>query len=169
MKAAIGMGSSLGDRYAWLELAVRCLNAHPDISVVRTSRWVRTPPMRGGTARGWFLNGVVLVETSLDPRELLEVCRELEDRAARRRKGHWGDRTLDLDILHVENVEIRDAWLVLPHPGLADRPFALAPLQEVWPEARNPGDNRLFTDYPVPQKRRPVAVGILPRRLTDTV
>lgn len=169
MKAAIGMGSSLGDRLGWLELAVRCLNAHPEVTVLRTSRWLRTPPMRGGTARGWFLNGVALVETSLTPMELLDVCRGLEDRAARRRKGYWGDRTLDLDILHMEGVAVSDAWLVLPHPGLLDRPFALGPLREVWPTARHPEQDRLFTDYVMPRRRRPVPVGILPRRLTGTV
>ncbi|MCO4746472.1 MAG: 2-amino-4-hydroxy-6-hydroxymethyldihydropteridine diphosphokinase [Proteobacteria bacterium] len=163
--AAIGLGSSLGDRHAWLELAVRKLDARPDCTVLRTSRWVRTPPMRGGTARGWFLNGVVLIETTATPEALLHACRALEDDAARRRKGHWGDRTLDLDLLVVDGVTYDDPWLILPHPGIAGRPFVLDPLIEVWPEAKHPTTGVLFADLPRDGRPRPVRDGLLTRYL----
>lgn len=165
MKVAIGLGSSLGDRRGWIELAVRKLDARPDSRVIRTSRLVRTPPMKGGSARGWFLNAVTLLETEATPRALLAACAALEEAAGRRRKSHWGDRTLDLDLLVAEGVVSDDPWLVLPHPGIADRPFVLGPLVEVWPEATDPRTGVRYADLPVRSGPVPVPVGILARRL----
>ncbi|MCB9664076.1 MAG: 2-amino-4-hydroxy-6-hydroxymethyldihydropteridine diphosphokinase [Alphaproteobacteria bacterium] len=134
-RVALGLGASLGDRRATLERTVQQLAAGPRIEVVRTSRWVRSPPMRGGTAQGWFLNGVVLVRTDLEPLDLLEHCIALERAAGRRRARYWGDRPLDVDILLVEDWSSTDPRLTVPHPGLPRRPFAYWPLREVWPEA----------------------------------
>lgn len=165
MKVAIGLGSSLGDRHGWIELALRKLDARPDTRVLRTSRLVRTPPMKGGTARGWFLNAVALVETDAEPRVLLDACAALEEAAGRRRKSHWGDRTLDLDILVVDGIVSDDPWLVLPHPGIAARPFVLGPLIEVWPDAVDPRTGVAYRELATGDGPSPVPVGILARRL----
>jgi 2-amino-4-hydroxy-6-hydroxymethyldihydropteridine diphosphokinase len=135
VKVAIGLGASMGDRRRALELALCRLDATPGTRVLRVGRWVRTPPMRGGTARGWFLNGVALLETELDVFALLDRCRALEADAGRRRAKWWGDRPLDLDLLVAEDVVSRDPRLTLPHPGVIHRPFVWGPLAEVWPEA----------------------------------
>lgn len=163
MRAAVGLGSSLGDRHAWIELALRKLHARPDTTVVRVSRLVRTPPMRGGSARGWFLNAVALVDTTLTPRELLQACATLEESAGRRRKSHWGDRTLDLDVLLVDGVVSDDPWLTLPHPGIAARRFVLGPLLEIWPDAAHPATGARYADLPEGSGPVPVPAGILAR------
>lgn len=165
MKVAIGLGSSLGDRRGWIELAVRKLHARPDTTVVRSSRLLRTPPMRGGSARGWFLNAVCLLETEASPRDLLTACAQLEEDAGRRRKSHWGDRTLDLDVLVAEGVVSDDPWLVLPHPGIAERPFVLGPLLEVWPDVVDPRTGIPYADLPLGIGPVPVPTGILARKL----
>jgi len=160
VKVAIGLGSNLGDRRATLELAIRQIGARPGIRVVRASRWVRTPPMRGGTASGWFLNGVALIETDRPLDDVLAVCVDLEARADRRRSRYWGDRALDLDLLLAEGVVVDSPRLVLPHPGLGERPFFLGPLLEVWPDAVDPRTGQAWAlRHPAPGPR-PVLIGI---------
>lgn len=161
MKVAVGLGSSLGDRRHHLTLAIRRLGAHPDIQFVRGSRLYRTPPLKGGTARGWFLNAVALFETSLDPEAFLACCVHLEAQAGRRRARHWGDRTLDLDVLLYGEEVIETPRLTVPHPAIAARPFVRIPLVEAWPEARDPSTGRLWGEFPVPQGPQPAPVGVL--------
>nr|MBA2320523.1 2-amino-4-hydroxy-6-hydroxymethyldihydropteridine diphosphokinase [Deltaproteobacteria bacterium] len=124
-------------------------------------RWWRTPPMRGGTARGWFLNGVAVVRTELSPEDLLDRCIALERRAGRRRARYWGDRTLDLDLLHVEGVVSDGPRLVLPHPGIARRPFVVLPLREVWRDAVDPRTGRMWADSDGWEGPRPTPCGVL--------
>ncbi len=137
IKVAVGLGSGLGDRAAHLELALRQLAAHSGLQFLAASRWVWSPPLKGGQARSWFLNGVAVFEAVLHLEELLDVCCQLEDRAGRRRALHWGDRPLDLDLLVAQGVACATPRLNLPHPELSRRPFVLQPLLEVWPEAMN--------------------------------
>lgn len=165
MKVAIGLGCSLGDRRATLELTIRKIAATAGITVLRTSRWYRTPPMRGGTAKGWFLNGVVLIETDRTLEDLLALCVSLESGADRRRSQFWGDRPLDVDLLLAEGAQRAEPHLQVPHPGIASRAFVLRPLVEVWRDARDPKTGRPWADLlpgPVP---RPVPVGVPSRRL----
>lgn len=160
MRIAIGLGSNLGDRRANLELAIRQIAARPGIDLVRASRFVRTPPMRGGTASGWFLNGVALLETQIPLDDVLALCVELEARSDRRRSRYWGDRALDLDVLLAEGVVASAPRLTLPHPGLGDRPFFLGPLLEVWPDAVDPRTGEAWAlRHPAPGPR-PALAGI---------
>jgi 2-amino-4-hydroxy-6-hydroxymethyldihydropteridine diphosphokinase len=167
VKVAVGLGTSLAlqDRHApsrlaaraaRLELTVRQLDATPGLRLLRVSPWVSTPPLRGGTARGVFLNGVALFESELDPHAILARCVELEEGAGRRRGRWWGDRTLDLDVLLVEGLVLADERLMVPHPAIADRPFVLGPLLAVWPEAVDPHDGSRWADRPAPAGPRPV-------------
>ncbi len=159
MRVAIALGSSLGDRSAHLELAVLRLSRR-GMRFLRGSSVVLTPPMRGGTARGWFLNAVALFETALTPGEVLDRCRELEALAGRRRARFWGDRTLDLDVLLCDDRLSDDPELRLPHPAVAERPFFLGPLLEVWRDAIDPRDGRPLRDA-TPRGARPARVGRL--------
>jgi len=163
VKLAVGLGSNLGDRRSILEMVLRRLDARPGLSVVRTSRWYRTPPMRGGTAHGWFLNGVTLLECDLSLEALLAFCISLEEQAGRRPARFWGDRPLDLDLLLAEGVVHDDPALTLPHPGVANRPFVLVPLLEVWPDARDPRTGRPWAECPPAPGPRPVPVGVTAR------
>lgn len=92
-----------------------------------------------GPEQAPFLNAVLVVDTILGPRPLLEACLEIEREAGRERRERWGPRELDLDILLYGDAEISAEGLVVPHPRLAERRFVLAPLAEAWPGAMVPG------------------------------
>lgn len=161
-RLAVGLGSSLGDRERHLALAVASLATLPGTRLLRTSPLVRTPPMRGGTARNWFLNAVALFVTILPPTVILDRCVQLEQQAGRRRARFWMDRPLDLDLLVAEGIVLDTPRLVLPHPGVASRPFVLGPLLAVWPDATDPRSGARWADAPPPPGPRPAIVGRLP-------
>jgi len=160
-RAALGLGASLGNPGAALALAARALDALPNTRVIATSRVYWSPPA-GGVARRPFLNAVVVVETSLSPRELVRAGREIEARAGRRASRRWADRVLDVDLLLVDGVASRDPEAQLPHPRLGDRPFALVPLVEAWPGAAHPVTGKRYAALPAAAVALP-AVGTLPR------
>lgn len=89
-----------------------------------------------------FINAVVAVETSLEPLALLDRLQALENAAGRVRSRRWGERTLDLDILLLDERELRDPRLVVPHPGIGERAFVLRPLADIAPDTRIPGLGR---------------------------
>jgi len=134
-RAALGLGSNLGDRRAHLAAAVRRLQDAGRI--VAVSSLYETAPI-GGPAQGPFLNAVAVVDTSLPPRRLLSLCQAAEREAGRRRLVHWGPRSLDVDLLLYEGVLMDERGLRVPHPRLALRRFALEPLVAAWPEAALP-------------------------------
>ncbi|MEQ1786410.1 MAG: 2-amino-4-hydroxy-6-hydroxymethyldihydropteridine diphosphokinase [Acidimicrobiales bacterium] len=127
-RAFLGLGSNLGDRLAHLRAAVA---ATPDL--VATSPVYETEPV-GGPEQGPFLNVVVELHTDLDARALLAVCHALEQAAARVREVRWGPRTLDADVLLVDDVSVDDPDLQVPHPRMWERRFVLAPLADLAPE-----------------------------------
>jgi 2-amino-4-hydroxy-6-hydroxymethyldihydropteridine diphosphokinase len=129
-RAAIGLGSHLGDRRARLVTAVRRLE---DVgAVAAVSSLYETAPV-GGPAQGPFLNAVVVLETTLAPRALLDHCLTVERETGRRRRVRWGPRPLDLDLLLYDRAVVDEPGLRVPHPRLAARRFVLEPLAEAWP------------------------------------
>ncbi len=129
----LALGSNLGDRRAHLESAVAGLVAHPEIRVIAMSSVYETDPV-GGPVQDDYLNAVVEVTTDLDPFALLAVAQGLESDARRVREVRWGPRTLDVDILWYEDVQLDDERLTIPHPRMHERHFVLAPLHELAPE-----------------------------------
>lgn len=144
-RAALGLGSNLGDRQSFLAAAVRRLaEAGP---VVAVSSLYETAPV-GGPPQGPFLNAVVVVETALGPRRLLELAQAAERAAGRRRLVRWGPRSLDVDLLLYEGRTMNERGLRVPHPRLASRRFALEPLVEAWPGAALPAGTPLASLLP---------------------
>ena len=129
MKAYLGLGSNVGDRWQHLRDAVGSLSG-----VVATSSVYETDPVGGPAGQEPYLNCVVVIETDLTPRQLLGVCHRLESAAGRVREVRWGPRPLDVDILVIEGVEIAEPDLQVPHPRMLVRRFVLEPLAEVAPE-----------------------------------
>lgn len=128
------MGGNLGDPVAAFATTLRRLREHPEIALGRISSVYRTAPW-GRTDQPDFSNMTVLIETSLDPVALLDLCAQLEREGGRQRVGErWGPRTLDIDILTFGNTEIDRPNLRLPHPRMASRAFVLSPLAEIAPE-----------------------------------
>lgn len=131
-RAAIGLGSNVGDRVEHLRRAVRALTAVG--SVVGRSAVYETAPV-GGPAQGPFLNAVVVVDTALSPQDLLAELLAIERIEGRERRVRWGPRTLDLDILLYGRIAVDVPGLEVPHPRLRERRFVLEPLLEAWPDA----------------------------------
>lgn len=131
-EALIGFGSNLGDSRRICREAIDALKRDPRIDIRAVSSLYRTRPV-GGVEQGWFLNGVILARTALDPWELLECLQKLELDFGRTREVHWGPRTLDLDILAFGEEIIASATLNVPHPLLHERLFVLIPMAEIAP------------------------------------
>ena len=135
-QAAIALGSNLGDRAKHLRGALAALERAPEVTVLRRSSWHETPPVGGPAGQGLFLNGTALLETTLEPAELLALLQSIEASHGRERTVRDGPRTLDLDLLWFDGVVSDEPGLTLPHPRMEERSFVLAPLAEVAPERR---------------------------------
>lgn len=132
-RAYIGLGSNLGDPRENVEAASRGLAAVGTIvarsSLYRSKAWgVREQPD--------FINAALILETPLEPRALLGTLQTLEKRLGRTESYRWGPRIIDLDILAYAGVTLDEPGLILPHPRLGERAFALAPLAEIEPAYR---------------------------------
>lgn len=139
-RAYVAVGSNLGDRERTIRDALAALDAEDAVDVVAVSTLVETDPV-GYLDQPRFLNGAVAIDTSLAPRALLDLLLEVERRFGRRREGAPanGPRTLDLDLLLVESLEIDEPGLRIPHPRLHERRFVLAPLAELDASLEVPG------------------------------
>jgi 2-amino-4-hydroxy-6-hydroxymethyldihydropteridine diphosphokinase len=116
------------------------------VRLKRASRPIVSTPF-GVTGQPPFVNAVAEVETALGPEALLERLHAIERMAGRRRTLRWGPRTLDLDLLDYHGlVRMPPSRPVLPHPGIADRIFVLAPLAEIAPRWRHPVSRRTAAD-----------------------
>jgi len=136
--AYIGVGSNLGEPRAQVLAAFDALAALPHTQLVARSRLYRTRPF-GPVKQGDFINAVARLETGLSARELLAAIRRIEAAAGRIRDERWGPRTLDLDLLLHGDAQIDTPDLTVPHPGIAERSFVLAPLRDVAPGLVVPG------------------------------
>jgi 2-amino-4-hydroxy-6-hydroxymethyldihydropteridine diphosphokinase len=143
-KVVYSIGSNLGDRFANLQGAVDALSDTPDVIVVDVSSVYETEPIGGPADNPKFLNMVVVAETTLDPRTLMERALAIEDAYGRQRNGErWGPRTLDVDLIMVGSTEIDQEDLKLPHPLASERGFVLVPWHEIDPGAELPGKGKI--------------------------
>lgn len=136
--AYIGLGSNVGDRAAFCRMAIDGLRSTEGVDVLETSSMYETSPI-GGPPQRSFVNMVVKVDTTLDPRGLLDVCKWIEEQMGREESEiRWGPRVVDLDILLYGDETVSEPDLEIPHPRLTERRFALVPLLEIWPGASEP-------------------------------
>jgi 2-amino-4-hydroxy-6-hydroxymethyldihydropteridine diphosphokinase len=129
----VALGSNLGDREAHLRAARKALASLPTTSLIAASSIEETAPL-GGLQQPSYLNQMVLLETGLEPRALLEALQEIERQEGRQRAEHWGARTLDLDIVRFGSRRVMEPDLIIPHPELSNRDFWCRELAEL--EAR---------------------------------
>lgn len=130
--AFLALGSNMGDKEGYLNMAVESLKKHPQIQVQKVSSFICTEPY-GYTQQDTFLNGACMIRTTFSPEELLDVCQSIENEARRVRVIHWGPRTLDVDVLFYDNEIIATERLNVPHPDMANRDFVLKPMAEIAP------------------------------------
>ena len=130
LTAYIGLGANLGARGETMRAALRQLSETRGVRVEQVSHFYETPPW-GKTDQPAFLNAAARISFDGAPYDLLRDLQRIEHALGRVRHEHWGARTIDLDILYVEDVTLSDKALTLPHPYLTERAFVLMPLAEI--------------------------------------
>jgi 2-amino-4-hydroxy-6-hydroxymethyldihydropteridine diphosphokinase len=118
----VALGSNLGDRAAHLRAGREGLASLPDSQLLAASTIEETAPL-AGLRQPPYLNQMVLLSTSLEPRALLKACQAIERREGRTRAERWGPRTLDLDIVRYGQRQVEERDLIIPHPELPNRDF----------------------------------------------
>jgi len=138
VRCLLALGTNLGDRVDNLQRALRGLAATEKSHLLARSPWLETVPIGGPSGQGAFLNGAVVVETSLPPQDLVARCREIESQLGRTHEVRWDARTLDLDILLYGLEVISSNRLTVPHPRMTHRQFVLEPAAKVAGEMLHP-------------------------------
>lgn len=128
--AALGLGGNIGDPPVTMAKALAEIDRRADTAITAVSRLYRTPPW-GKTDQAWFYNACALVETTLEPRALLESCLEIERRLKRVREERWGPRTIDIDVLTYGDFSSDAPVLTVPHPRMTERGFVMVPLCDI--------------------------------------
>lgn len=137
-RVVLALGSNLGDRLELLQGAVDALADTPGLRVVGVSPVYETDPV-GGPDQPDYLNAVVVAEGRLSARTLLERAQAVENAFGRVREERWGPRTLDVDVVAVGDLEVREPDLEVPHPRAVERAFVLVPWLDVDAAAVLPG------------------------------
>lgn len=136
MEVIIAFGANLGEREETIELALSLIEELVG-QIKLTSRLYETEPLLDPEnpihEQPMFINGVVQVETTLTPEELLSTLQEIERELGRVKTLRWGPRTIDLDIIAIGDLVINTPELVVPHPEMHKREFVLEPLAEILP------------------------------------
>lgn len=146
--ACIALGSNLGDRAATLRAAIDAVGELPGTSVVRVSSFHETEAVGGPTGQGRYLNAAAVIETSMEPTDLLAALLAIESRLGReRREGERNAaRTIDMDILLFGDAVIDDPGVTVPHPRMQDRLFVMAPVAEIAPDWVHPVVGRTMAE-----------------------
>lgn len=131
--AYLSLGANLGDRREQLAEALRRLAALPGIKLAGVSGLYQTAP-QGKTDQPAFLNCAAWLETELAPLDLLAALQAVEQALGREREVRWGPRTIDIDLLLYDELQIDLPTLTVPHPRMWERAFVLIPLLDVLPD-----------------------------------
>jgi 2-amino-4-hydroxy-6-hydroxymethyldihydropteridine diphosphokinase len=144
MRIFIGLGSNLADPESQVHAAQKALQTLPETQWVASSSLYKSPPM-GPQDQPDYINAVIELETMLSPHNLLDCLQQIEQQQGRVRERHWGERTLDLDLLLYGDKIIADDRLQVPHPGIAQRAFVIYPLAEIAADIVIPGKGLITT------------------------
>ncbi len=147
-RVVIGLGSNLGDRAGNIDRAVALLREDHDMHVMKISAVYETDP-EGGLEQPVYYNAAVLVLTSLDASEILARSLRIEQTLGRVRGQRNEPRPIDLDLLWIEGESVSEADLVVPHPRLKRRSFALRPLVDLASDATDAETGAAFADMPL--------------------
>ena len=139
MRAVLSLGSNLGNSAEILSSAAEALNEVSE--VIALSSFYQTRPV-GGPPQPDFMNAIIIIETNLEPEELLLVAQAIEGAHGRERNENtvkWGPRFLDIDLIKSDEMLINSPDLTIPHPRAHEREFVLRPWNEIDPAATLPG------------------------------
>ncbi|MDH5485616.1 MAG: 2-amino-4-hydroxy-6-hydroxymethyldihydropteridine diphosphokinase [Gammaproteobacteria bacterium] len=130
----IGLGSNLDQPKRQLLQARERLARLPQTRLLKDSGLFQSRAMTlpgDDASQDDYINAVIKLETALSPHQLLDALQAIETEQGRQRLRRWGPRTLDLDILLYDDLQMDDERLTLPHAGIAERDFVLYPLQKI--------------------------------------
>jgi len=134
-QAVLLIGGNLGDRVESIRRAQALLL---DVGKITSRSLLYETQAWGGVSKGLFLNQALVLETPQSPSALLQATQKIENLLGRRREVHWGDRTMDIDIIYYDKLIYKDERLTIPHPMMAERNFVLVPLVEILPDFVHP-------------------------------
>lgn len=143
-RAAIALGSNLGESISTVEKALSSLDQIQGIEVVTCSSWYSSQPV--GPPQPDYINGCALLKVDLTPHQLLETLLQIENEFGRVRLEHWGPRTLDLDLILYDNFILNTPNLQVPHPRMKERGFVLLPLAEIAPHWVEPTSGKTIIE-----------------------
>jgi 2-amino-4-hydroxy-6-hydroxymethyldihydropteridine diphosphokinase len=147
----LGIGSSLGDRRVYIQIALKLLDTHAQIDMLRISRIYRSVPL--GNADALFWNLCCIVRTSMSPNELLRTVKKIERKVGRRKSKRWANRVLDIDILLYGTESFDSPSLTIPHVQFCARAFVLQPAMEIASHWFHPLEECFVKDLSVPSPR----------------
>ena len=136
-KAYIALGSNIGGREKNIKEAINRIKENKNIIVSKVSNLIETEPW-GFEDQDTFINGVIEVETTLSPKELIKILLSIENDMKRERILRWGPRIIDLDIIFYDDLISNDEEVIIPHPRMEEREFVLEPLNEIAPNMLHP-------------------------------
>lgn len=133
----LSLGANVGPRERTMARAIGMIDRIPGVRICRVSSFYETEPV-GYTDQPEFINCAAEIETTLEPRELLDRLREIEHRLGRVKRTRWHEREIDIDILLYDGLILTSPLLTIPHPEMSRRRFVLAPLAEIAPDVVHP-------------------------------
>lgn len=136
-KVYVAFGSNMGEKETYIQNAVKEFEDSIYFRNIKMSDFFYSRPY-GGVEQEDFVNGILEMETMLEPFEVLEILHEVEKKAGRIRIQHWGPRTLDLDIIFYDDLVLDDEELQIPHKDMINRDFVLIPLAQLAGYKRHP-------------------------------
>lgn len=134
-KVYLSAGSNVGDRQKFIKLALQSISEF--CKIIKVSSLYETEPW-GKLDQPQFLNLCLLIETQLQPKQLLKKFKNVESNLGRTKNVKWAEREIDIDILFYENLILNEVDFILPHPRIEERVFVLIPLSEIAPDFIHP-------------------------------
>lgn len=145
-KIYLGLGSNLGQRENFLKSALGKLSSSESIELVQISPVYETEPV-GLAGQENFLNIAVEIKTDLAPQDLMDHLEDIEKTVGKKAEIKNGPREIDIDILLYDKEVVESEKLIIPHPGLSKREFALRPLLDINPFLADPTTNTPYSLY----------------------
>jgi 2-amino-4-hydroxy-6-hydroxymethyldihydropteridine diphosphokinase len=138
-RVLLSLGANVGEREEYLRGAIARLSSSPGVNFLRASRVYQTAPV-GITEQRPFLNMVIEIEVAeeITPRALMALTKKIEVDLGRQRRGRWGPREIDIDILLFGDKQVQEDDLHIPHPEMWERAFVLVPLADLEPDMKTP-------------------------------
>jgi 2-amino-4-hydroxy-6-hydroxymethyldihydropteridine diphosphokinase len=133
----LGLGSNLDNPLQQLRNAIKAIDAIHECTVLKTASFYVSSP-QGPQDQPDYINTVCLIETSLEPLELLNQTQKIEQDFGRVKTRHWGERSIDIDLLLFDQIIFSNMRLTIPHASMFERDFVLQPLLEIAPEISIP-------------------------------